>query len=183
MDKPVRKVAGALATERVLSFLGELFVGGPMLYTAVVYGPVYCFAVGWVLELLFCLAVLWLQVFTRKRGHDLTGVTEIKEFIHEPIPKKEGPVWGKLGRGTARAVQFLLRLSGLESYIPMVFFWSVFYVEADYVTLFLRKKGEAVFSVVDRVMLPAVTWSIGVWTLIFYFAVEGVEWAASLAGL
>lgn len=154
-----------------------------MVYVMVVYNPLYSFAVGWVLELLFCLGVFFLQVQTRRRGEDVTQITEIIEFIHEPIPVKDGPIWGKLGRGFSRFTQFLLRVLGIRSYVPMVFFWSVFYIEADYVTILLRKEGEPAWNVIDRVMLPAVTWSIGVWTVFTYLAVEGVQWAIALTGL
>ena len=52
----------------------------------------------------------------------------------------------------------------------MIIFGSVFFIEADYVTILLRKKGEGRLSVIFRVMIPSVTWGIAVWTAIYWFS-------------
>lgn len=180
MALTAKKAVRAVVVERVLSILGETVVTGAMIYTIAVYNPLYCFAVGWVLELLFCLCVLALQIHTHKRGDDITSITEFKEALHTPVEKRDGPWPGKVWRSFLRGLQAILKAVGIESYLVMIFIWSVVYIEPDYVTIMQREKGETVWSVVDRVMLPAVTWSIMFWTFILYWVAEGARWAIAI---
>ena len=165
----------------LLSVVGEALVTGSMLYMIAVYNPLYCFAVGWVLELFFDVIVVVAQSRLEKRNFDLTALSDLKEFIQTRLEKVDGPWWRRLRRWGARGLQLTLRSLGIQSYFPMVFIWSVWHIEPDYVTILLRGKGEPVWNVIDRVLLPAVTWSIAVWTVVFYLAAEGVRWAIALA--
>lgn len=148
-------VARALMVERILSFLDK-FIDAGMILALLIWGPIGCFAVGFVMSLTFCIIVLEGELRT-----GFTGVEHLKDYAaHETD-----------GSWLKRKLNPLLR-----SYWGMMLIGSVFYIESDYVTLILKRKGETRVSIFFRVMLPSVTWGILAWTLIFWGALELAEW-------
>lgn len=161
-----RKVAMAVAVERGLSFLDK-FIDAAMILALILWGPVVCFAIGVILTLVFCLAVLEGELRFK-----FTGIEHMKEWAHAPTAsKKSKPV----SRWITLKLKALFRAM-LRSYWLMLILGSVAYLEADYVTLLLKKTDETRRSVFLRVMLPSVVWGIGVWTLIYWGALEFALW-------
>lgn len=179
-----QKIAGAILFERFTS-LGSKPIDVIMVILIVGYGPWYgpilAFSIGLLLELIWDIWILEVHLITSKKGNDWTKIADYKAWVMEPVESRDGHWLGRVGRGLWRCVKWLLRHS-FSHYVPMVFFWSVVYVESDYVTLLLRKPKEDMLSVFWRVMLPAATWSILVWTALYWAAVLGYAWASYVIG-
>ena len=138
-----------------------------MIIAVIMWGPIGCFAVGFVLSLIFCLIVLEMHLQSSKRGFDVTGVEHMKEWANQPHSTQGSRLrqtFSRLLRNAARVF--------IGSYWLMIIFGSVFFIECDYVTILLRKKGEGRLSVIFRVMIPSVTWGIAMWTLFYWAAWE-----------
>jgi hypothetical protein len=171
------RIASALTVERSLSF-ADKFIDAAIIACIILWGPLQAFAVGVVLSLVFCLVVLEMHLQTSKRGFDITGVDYLKEWAFESASRR-GSWIGYLITMTAKA--FLRFLS--RSYWAMMLIGSVVYLECDYVTLFLRKKGERRLSVIFRVMIPSVLWGVGVWTALYWLTwTYAKHWFKQLTG-
>jgi len=149
-----------------LSFLDK-FIDAAMILSLILWGPVACFAVGFVLSLIFCLGVLEGELRFK-----FTGVEHLKEWAFLPI-QKEGPRPGFYW--VILKIKAVFR-GMLRSYWLMLLIGSVIYLEADYVTLLLKKSGESRRSIFIRVMLPSVTWGIMIWTLLYWGALNFALW-------
>ena len=152
-------VARALVVERILSFLDK-FIDAAMILALLIWGPIGCFAVGFVMSLVFCISVLEGELRT-----GFTGVEHLKDFASDETET----TW--LKRKLKPVLQWMFR-----SHWGMMLVGSVFYIESDYVTLILKRKNETRVSIFFRVMLPSVTWGILAWTLIYWASLELAEW-------
>ncbi|MEK7100680.1 MAG: hypothetical protein AAB921_01115 [Patescibacteria group bacterium] len=171
------RIASALTVERSLSFLDKI-IDAVIIVCLIKWGPVHAFAVGVGLSFVFSLGVLELHLQTSKRGFDITGVDHLKEWAFEPTSRKGSWVRRIMTMTTKALLRFLSR-----SYWTMMLIGSVVYLECDYVTLFLRKKGEGRLSVVFRVMIPSVLWGVGVWTALYWLTLTyATHWFERLAG-
>lgn len=148
----VQRAGQAIVTERLLSFLDK-FVDAAMIISLILWGPLICFAVGFLLTLVYCLAVLELEIRT-----GFTGVEHMKVWAFT-----EDATDGTVQKGLKAIFRLMIR-----SHLLMLVIGSVAYLEADYVTLLLKKPGETRRSIFVRVMLPSVTWGITAWTLIYW---------------
>lgn len=151
-----RTLVLAIIVERTLTVLSKP-IDALMLYLVAHGGPIPCYVVGCALDFLFSAAVLLLAVKTKSMGHDVTGIDAFKEWIWKPGP------W---------SLKRWVMQKTAGSYWPMILVGSVFHIEPDYVTLMLRKPNESVPSVLLRVTAPAVLWSIGFWTMVYWGAWE-----------
>src|SRR3989344_6855019 len=149
-------VARALVVERILSFLDK-FIDAAMVLALLIWGPVGCFVVGFILSIIFALSVLEGELRT-----GFTGIEDLKQYVAEGTEDS----WLK------RKIMPLL----FRSYWTMMLIGSIFYIESDYVTLILKRKGETRVSIFFRVLLPSVTWGIFGWTLFYWGALEVAEW-------
>jgi len=178
-------IARAIAVERALKF-ADAPVTASMLTAMVIWGPVGCYIVGFALDFVFAAIVLELHLQSIKRfGVDVIGIADIRKSIYGPVLDEQlvggriRRLWQRSRMGVTRALKSVAgRILG--SYWMMIFFGSMIsYLEPDYVTLFLRKEEEGRISVLTRVTLPAVAWSIGIWTGIYWCAVQGFSWAVT----
>lgn len=171
-----RKVAQAVAIERLLSFVDK-FVDIAMIVALIIWGPAACFLVGFVAAVIFCVVVLEIELRYRA-----TGVEHLRDWAYsvENLPYRPRSVFLRISHAIARlfrnTFRAMLRVM-FRSYWLTLIFGSVFYLESDYVTLLLRRPDEGRLSTYVRVMLPSVTWSIGVWTLIYWASLEFALWA------
>lgn len=154
-------VARALVVERILSFLDK-FIDAAMILALIIWGPLGCFVVGFVMSLVFCLSVLEGELRT-----GFTGVEHLKSWSADGDHSEKSWIH--------RATQPLLRWM-FRSHWGMMFIGSVFYIESDYVTLILKRKDETRVSIFFRVMLPSVAWGILAWTLIYWASLEFAQW-------
>lgn len=171
-----RKVAQAVVIERLLSF-ADKFVDIAMIVALIIWGPMACFLVGFVAALIFCIIVLEIELRYRA-----TGVEHLRDWAYAAEERIYRPssIFLRMAQWVARQFRrlfkALLRVM-FRSYWLTLLIGSVFYLESDYVTLLLRRPNESRLSTYVRVMLPSVTWSIGVWTAIYWFSLEFALWA------
>lgn len=183
----VPSLASAIAVERTLS-LTDWPITALMLAALVWGGPFACFVVGCVLELAIAIAVLELHLFSVRRWNfDVIGLTQLRQMLNSssPVDEIQGKWywlrWMRRAKSTLALKTKLLARSLLGSYWLMILVGSMIPIlEPDYVTLFLRRDHESRLSVILRVTVPAVVWSIGLWTLIFWLGQQGVGWAIAL---
>lgn len=168
----VRKITSAVVTERALSLLSKP-IDAIMLFAVIAWGPVWCFVIGCFLELVFSVGIVYLHSHTVRKGYDFTGVNDVKEWICSPVESTQSSsVFGTIRRVFLKSLKWVLRKT-VGSYWPMILIGSVIYIEPDYVSLMLKKPGESNLSVIVRVTIPAVIWSIGLWTLVMWGGWEG----------
>lgn len=170
----VRKVTSALVTERILSLLSKP-IDAVMLFAVIAWGPVWCFVIGCILELIFCAGIIYLHGHSVRKGYDFTGVNDVRDWIFAPVEgSRTHSLISAMWRFFLKSIKWILRRT-LGSYWPMVLVGSVIYIEPDYVSLMLKKQNETELSLICRVTIPAILWSIGFWTLIMWGGWEGVS--------
>lgn len=164
------KVGKAVIAERVITFLTRvldvamvwIIINDPTLW-----GAMKAFIYITPLNIVFCGAVVWTVNVFAKRGIDITGIDEFREMTNNHYSKRQY---------VKRFAQWVLRRR-------KTIFWigSWFYLDPDYVTLLLRRKGEGFWTTIWRITVPSTVLAMVVWTPIYWLSWQGVlrgyEWA------
>ncbi|MEN9405172.1 MAG: hypothetical protein RLY47_131 [Candidatus Parcubacteria bacterium] len=154
------KVGGKyLLIERALTVPTRL-IDGLMIFfiwTDPHYGVLKAFLICTPLNFALCSLVVFTNDLLAKRGKDMTGIDEMRKDAEE--------------KGGFR--RWVLRRR-------VAIFWigSWFYLDPDYVTLFLRDKGATFWENGYRITLPSTLVAMIVWTAIYWSAHEGYAWAS-----
>lgn len=172
--RAVVKIAMALGVERLATFSGWLiwFTMGVVGFQA--QSIVMVFAVGLILELLHAQIILEIYLWGRRKGYDVTGVSDIKNHLNEPMGDK--PTDRRSWWWHFQSFYKWLGRATLSSYWLMIVLGSNVYLGTDYVTLALIREGESRLSVFWRVMLPAAIASIAFGTLVVWGGLQGLWW-------
>lgn len=161
----------AFAAERAITVATRVLTDAPMLailaWDSSVTGIATAFIAITPISFLLCVSVVMASDAAHKKtGVDWTGLETLRELEHEVLEEK---------RWIYRILQWILRS-------PRLIFWvgSWFYLDPDYVTLLLRKKGEGYIHVFLRITLPSAVLGMVVWTATYWAAVKGF-WLAAWA--
>lgn len=154
--------------ERVITILTRVLTDVPMLailaWDSSLKGLMIAFLVVTPISLILCINVVLASDVAQKRGLDLTGLETLRELEHETLTK---------GQWVKRFIRWMLMSKRLIFWIG-----SWFYLDPDYVTLLLRKKGEGYVSTFLRITLPSVVLGMVVWLGVYWAAVQGYRWAS-----
>ena len=161
----------AILAERVITVLTR-GIDGLIIWFVIqdpppgISGAVNAFVFVTPLNFLFSLTVVVVSDILYRRGADVIGIETLRELEHSTLQRRH------FVRRTAR---WILRSRRL-------IFWvgSWFYLDPDYVTLLLRKKGEGYVKMSLRLTLPSAILCMTVWVPIYWAAVQGYWWAVWL---
>jgi hypothetical protein len=145
---------------------------------------------------LFCAGIVQTSEYFFARGHDITGLEELRGMATEEDFRRR---WFKryvlLGRLSpqveAERAEVWKEYKGTHWFRRIVawvlssrktIFWigSWFYLDPDYVTLLLYRREKGFWWNMLTITLPSVTISMTVWTTVYYCAYLGLSWAVAL---
>lgn len=173
LAKGTGKVGKFFVTERIITVATRIFTDVPML--AFVLGdPQY----GWLKAMLYVTPLYILVVIAivavcdlfHKKGIDITGIEEMRSISNEELGKRQ------------YVKRFIAWFMKRESSIFWIGSW--FYLDPDYVTLMLRRKGDSFLKTLVKLVIPSVLISMLVWTTLYwavYQPFKHMAWAQWLA--
>lgn len=187
--------------ERLITFLTRI-TDVAMVYFIWQYGAVGTlfsfFGVG-IPYFIFCAGIVKISEYFFARGHDITGLEELRGMATEENFRRR---WFKryvlLGRLSPEAeserisvwkeYQGAHRLRRVVAWVlssRRTIFWmgSWFYLDPDYVTLLLYRREKSFWWNMLTITLPSVIISMLVWTSVYYCAYLGFSWAVSMLNI
>lgn len=128
---------------------------------------------GWLKSMVFvtplyivvCAAIVFISDSFHARGIDITGIEEMRATAQ---------------RADLERRQFVKRFVRWFMARESLIFWigSWFYLDPDYVTLMLRKKGDSFMKVMVKITIPSVIVSMLVWSTVYWAAYQPFKHAA-----
>lgn len=184
--------------ERLITFLTRI-TDVAMVYFIWQFGAVGMlfsfFGVG-IPYFLFCAGIVQTSEYFFARGHDITGLEELRGMAREEDFRRR---WFKryvlLGRLSpqveAERLAVWKEYQGQHWFRRIVawvlssrktIFWigSWFYLDPDYVTLLIYRREKGFWWNMFTITLPSVAISMAVWTTVYYCAYLGLSWAVAL---
>lgn len=163
------KIGRALIVERCLTFLTRLV---DVMMVAIIlsdssWGWLKCIVYVTPTYLSLCFLIVLINDLLLGRGIDLTFIEGLKE----------------MAEGKRNFFQRILSWI-LERRATIFWIGSWYYLDPDYVTILLRKKGQSLLDATVRITTPSVLISMMVWTFIYwsvYQPFKGLSWAKWLA--
>lgn len=184
--------------ERLITFLTRI-TDIAMVYLIFRFGAIGTlfsfFGVG-IPYFVFCAGIVQTSEYFFARGHDITGLEELRGMAKEEDFRRR---WFKryvlLGRLNpdveAERIAVWKEYQGQHWFRRIVawvlssrktIFWigSWFYLDPDYVTLLLYRREKSFWHNMLTITIPAVIISMTIWTTVYYCAYLGFAWAVAL---
>ena len=123
-----------------------------------------------IIQPLYLLICIWNMVIYDKfqqKGFDLLQINTIRKRVKRPINTKTGLI------SLIKVLPDLILKKTMERRWAMLIFGSLFFFEADIVTLLLRKKQKVTFEEIFKITLPSNLICITTWSIIFWLGVKG----------
>lgn len=169
------KATKFVVTERIITVATRFFTDVPML-GFILADPTW----GWVKSMIFvtplyvlvCAMIVFIHDRFHEKGIDLTGIEEMRDTCSDETLKKNQLV--------KRFIRWFMQRESLIFWIG-----SFFYLDPDYVTLMLRKKGDSFVKTVLTLTVPSVIISMLVWTTVYwaiYQPFKDMAWAKWISG-
>ena len=149
-------------TERIITIATRVFTDVPMLafiMTDPVFGWVKCMLYITPLYVFFCAVVIFVSDYFHANGIDITGIEEMRTIRSSQELKKR---------------QFIKRFIKWFMHREVLIFWigSWFYLDPDYVTLMIRKKGDSFLKTILTITVPSVLVSMFFWTTLYWLVYQ-----------
>lgn len=155
------KITRFVFTERFVAVVARA-IDALMIYLIVKYGVAVEIAIVVPLYFIMCVAVVRVYDFFLTKGYDLLEIEAIRSLGNKKLARRQ--VFKRFTRWIARR--------------KVTIFWlgSIFLLDPDAVTLFLRKRGASATETALKITLPSVVWAIVFWSVIYKLGIMGVKY-------
>jgi len=157
-------------TERLLGLITRLIDVG-MIYiiaTTSEYAALKCFLIMTPLNIAMSILVIYTIDKLNEFGFDVTGIEEMRKI--ESVVYESNNYF-------KRFIQWMLRR---KSTIFLIGSW--FYLDPDYVTLFVRNRNKSFWWNISRITVPSVVYAMIIWTFFYWALFQGYHWVRFFTG-
>lgn len=149
-------------TERIITIATRVFTDVPMLALIIAdpkLGWLKCMLYVTPLYVLVCAGIVYISDRFHENGVDITGIEEMRMIR---------------GSGELKKRQFIKRFIRWFMHREVLIFWigSWFYLDPDYVTLMIRKKGDSFLKTTLTLTVPSVLVSMFFWSTLYWLVYQ-----------